>query len=102
MDKRRSRFRPEFAKDLDRALAYYTDLGPALVERFRAAVADSVRAIGDRSESYPSVLDDLRACRVSGFQYLILFSLDGDQVLIGRLVHGASDPNRWDRRSGGD
>jgi hypothetical protein len=49
-------------------------------------------------ESFGIVLADVRAARVRGFPYLLLFEMKGDAVEVLGVFHTAADPSKWRAR----
>ncbi len=92
------RFHPLVAEDLSSAIRWYDDISPKLGNRFRRAVNLRFDTIELRPESFGRVQDELRATRVAGFPYLVLFECDGNAVEVFGVFHAAADPQKWKTR----
>lgn len=55
---------------------------------FYACAGDSIR----NPLLYPKVHNEFRRCLLRRFPYAIYFTIDGDQIIITGLFHGARDP----------
>jgi plasmid stabilization system protein ParE len=79
------------------AIDWYESRAVGLANRFRAAVNRSL----DEIERYPSLNpaafgdSDIRFRRVGSFPYLLLYRIKSGFVEILRIVHSASDPEKW-------
>jgi hypothetical protein len=81
------RFHPQAADDLEHAIAWYEALSFDLSNRFRQSVSYCFDQIEHRSESFGRVDGALRAARVRGFPYNILFVCSTSHVEILYVCH---------------
>ena len=91
----RRRYHPQFSSDLREAVQHFDGISPALGNRFRAAVREKLGLITDHPELYASMSGPIRACRLSRFPYVVLYTVDADCVSFVSLVLGSSDRANW-------
>jgi hypothetical protein len=70
------RFHPLVSEDLKAAMSWYDGVGPDLGNRFREAVEVRFDSIEAYPESYGRLVDQLRAARIAGFPYLVIFEFN--------------------------
>ena len=92
------RFHPLVAEDLQAATKWYDDISVDLGNRFRRAVNSRFDAVESRPDLYGRVQNEIRATRVEGFPYLVVFEIFGDVAEVLGVVHSAADPAKWNRR----
>ena len=91
----RRRYHPQFSSDLRDAVQHFDGISQVLGKRFRAAVREKLGLITDHPELYACILGQIRACRLSRFPYVVLYTVDGDCVSFVSLVLGSSDRSKW-------
>lgn len=91
-------FNPSIPDDLVAALDYYSEMSPALADRFRSAVNRRLDNIAERPESFPVDVDSIRFAKIDRFPYLVFFVLKSDFVSVLAIVHGSKDPVAWRNR----
>jgi len=91
-----TRVRPQAAADAEEIFAYLVKQSVPVARRFMEAAADTPIAIRDdptlgiRWHNRSGCLTKLRWKRVQGFKkYLIFYRMDGDVVVVQRILHGA-------------
>jgi hypothetical protein len=84
--------------DLEESLAWYEAISFELANRFRQQVDARFTLIEQRPESFGRVDNSVRATRVPGFPYLVLFESFPECVRILGVVHASADPEKWRRR----
>jgi hypothetical protein len=89
------RFHPLVADDLSAATTWYDDISVDLGNRFRQSINARFDSVGFRPESFGLVHDKLRAARVDGFPYLVIFEHNNNVATIIGVFHAASDPDKW-------
>ncbi|MCU0961031.1 MAG: type II toxin-antitoxin system RelE/ParE family toxin [Pirellulaceae bacterium] len=85
------RFHPLVADDRQAAAGWYDEISVDLGNRFCRAVDTQLDAVELRPVSYGRVQDELRAARVEGFPYLVVFQHDGMVTEVLGVFH-AADP----------
>lgn len=96
---RRIRVHPQAADDLEDAIAWYEAISFELSNRFRENVKQCLKQIRERPESFGLLDASLRAARVRGFPYSILFKCSTNYVEILHVSHSSADPHRWRPKS---
>lgn len=86
------------ADDLSSATRWYDDISVELGNRFRQAITSRFDAVRVRPESFGRVTGELRAARVEGFPYLVIFELDRGVSHVLGVFHAAADPDKWTKR----
>lgn len=92
------RFHPLVAADLADATGWYDAISSELGSRFRESVNARLDVITSRAESFGLVDGHLRATRLQGFPYLIVFEMLEQHVEVIGFFHSASDPEKWRMR----
>jgi plasmid stabilization system protein ParE len=90
--------RPAAEADIRETYAYLQDVRPGLGDQF----SGRLREVFDRVESNPEscgvVWQDVRAVRVSKFQYVVYYVVFVDRVEVLAVLHGARDELTWRAR----
>ena len=95
-------FHPDFPKDVVRFANQYRSISTKLELRFRAEVAAAL----DRIKASPSgaghflntssnVVREVRRRNLVSFPHFVLYGVHNENVVIGALIPGASDPLTW-------
>ncbi|MDA0281856.1 MAG: type II toxin-antitoxin system RelE/ParE family toxin [Planctomycetota bacterium] len=95
----RLRFHSLFVSDLEKAVEWYDSVSVELGNRFRSMVDSRFDDIAESSESFGLVFEDVRFARLRKFPYIILFRPVSNTVHVLGLFHGASNPEKWHRRT---
>ena len=95
-------FHPEFAKDIRRFEAEYSQISDGLAARFRNevdhaidAIKSSPRAAGHFLNVGSSIVSELRRRNLKSFPFFVLYGYAGDQLFIGSIIPSRSDPLTW-------
>lgn len=96
---RQRRYHPAFAADLSAANVYYDKISADLGNRFRSMVRLQLAAIAERPALFGRIHDNIRACMVNRFPYMILYEDQDDAVFMLGIYHVASDQGVWFKRS---
>jgi hypothetical protein len=98
---RRFRFHPLVADVISAAIEWYEGRSVGLGERYRAAVDARFDEVIASSEEFPRAFDDAdyRFVRIPKFPYLVLFRVQPEIVNVAGLIHSATDPRKWRRRT---
>jgi plasmid stabilization system protein ParE len=98
--------RPEAEADIGGAYGWYEDQSPGLGEEFLASVDESLAAIRQTPQRFPTVLREpdlaVRRARLRRFPYGIYYIWDErgtGGVSIIACMHGRRDPSRWRSRT---
>ena len=91
-------FHPDAEAELSEAIQYYEDVEPGLGQDFAVEVYSAVQ----RAIAYPrawKVLEgEVRRALVRRFPYGVLYSAEGDRILIVAVMHLHRDPGYWKGR----
>jgi hypothetical protein len=95
-------FHPEFAKDIRRFEAEYSQVSVGLATRFRDEVDQAISAIKSSPTSAghflnikSPVVPELRRRNLKSFPSFVLYAFKGDQLFFGSIIPSRSDPLTW-------
>jgi plasmid stabilization system protein ParE len=91
---------PEALLEYQEAALYYEVRDASLAHRFVEAIEDAIRRIVESPLSWRVVDDDVRRCLTRHFPYAVLYTVDGDDILIVAIMHGHREPGYWRGRVG--
>lgn len=91
-------FHPSIPDDLDEAVGYYEEISTVLANRFRDQVNCRLNEIVDHPELFPLDLAPVRFAKIERFPYIVFFAVNEFTVIILAIVHGRSDPAKWQDR----
>jgi len=91
-------FHPEALEEYREAARYYAARDTQLAARFVEAVEDAIRRIVESPSSWRILEDGVRRCLTRVFPYGVLYSVEGDHILIVAVMHGSRDPGYWRHR----
>lgn len=94
MTPRRDSLRAAAETDLADARAWYEDQRPGLGDEFLASVAAALTRLEENPEQFPVYYRDFRRVLVEWFPYKVFFRMQGDAVVVFRVIHAASDHRR--------
>jgi plasmid stabilization system protein ParE len=83
--------RPEAKADLVRARDWYEQQCPGLGDAFLAAIAEGLLRIEAGPEHFPFYYRGFRRALTRRFPYKFFFRIEGDAVIVFRVLHGAQD-----------
>lgn len=92
------RYLPDAFRDLNEALAYYSQRSPDAAQRFADAVRTEEQAILDFPEMAYSLGGKLRILRVTRFPYSLVYLPVEDDILIIAVAHHRRRPAYWKSR----
>ena len=78
---------PPSDKELEEAVDYYNDQMPGLGEQFYNAFLNTVNYIPIAPDAWRKVGSNTRRINIKRFPYLILYVLDGNDILITCIAH---------------
>ncbi len=91
-------FHPEALAEYEDAARYYSGCQPGLEMRFIAAVEKAIAQIIESPASWRILEDDIRWHLTRVFPYAIIYSVEGDYVLIIAVMHCHQKPGYWRNR----
>ena len=80
--------------DLREARDWYEARRVGLGDEFLLAIAEALRSLEESPERHPLYYRGLRRLLLKRFPYKLFFRIDGDQVIVFRVLHGARDHRR--------
>ena len=86
--------RPAAEADLAEARAWYEGQRPGLGDEFLASIADAFSRLEERPEQFPVYYRGFRRVLVHRFPYKVFFRIEGEMVIVFRVLHSASDHRR--------
>lgn len=91
-------FHPEALIEFEEAARYYSQLQPGLDLRFIASIREGVDRIVEEPTRWRTFDEDVRRCFTHIFPYGILYTIEGDYVLIVAVSHYSRKPGYWKDR----
>lgn len=100
-------FHPEAHAEYRDAALYYEEHRQGLGEAFVVEVEATIARILDSPHRWRRIAPDIRSCRTRTFPYAVLYSIEGDFILVTAVMHLRRKPGYWvtrrhDHRSGGE
>jgi len=92
-------FHPAARVELREAQEWYESRVFGLGSEFARAVESALMAIQRRPATYAVVHDEVRQAVLRRFPYSILFTLEGDGILVLACFHHRRDPKIWQERA---
>lgn len=86
-------------QELAQALEYYERAVPGLGLEFLDEVERTVRRILLQPEAWTRLSEIHRRCRMRRFPYGLIYSVEGDVVLVVAVFHLHRHPDLWKERS---
>jgi hypothetical protein len=81
------RFLPPAAREVREAARYYEEKVPGLGFDFMAEVRAAIRRILQHPQAWCPLDNEFRRCRTSRFPYGLIYTIEGDHVLIIPVMH---------------
>ncbi len=89
---------PPSDKEMEEAIDYYNDQMPVLGEQFYNSFLSSVDYISIAPDAWRKVGNNTRRINIKRFPYLILYVLDGEDILITCIAHQHRNPTYYSNR----
>ena len=87
--------------DLREARDWYDQRRPGLGNEFLLTVGDAMLALEEAPEGYPVYYRDFRRVLTDRFPYKVFYRIEGQVVIVYRILHAAREHRReLNRRSG--
>ena len=81
--------------ELDEAVRWYGEQAPGLGNAFLIEVLATADRIMRFPEAWHPLGDAIRRCRLSRFPYGLIYTIDGDDVLVLAVAHLHRRPGYW-------
>jgi len=88
-------FHPEARKEYLEAAAFYKKRRPGLGAAFTFEIEATIERIIESPTRWRVVEQDVRRCLSHTFPYGILYTIEGDSVLIVAIMHLRRRPGYW-------
>lgn len=92
------RFLSPAQQDLAEAIEHYERAAPGLGLQFLDEVERTVRRILLQPEAWRRVSGRFRRCRTRRFPYGLMYSIDGDVIVVAPVFHVRRHPDTWKGR----
>jgi plasmid stabilization system protein ParE len=92
-------FHPEARLEYREAAAFYESRRPGLGAAFTREIEAVIEQILQAPDRWRFIGQDVRRCLAHIFPYGILYTIEGDFVLIVAVAHGSRKPGYWRERS---
>jgi len=86
---------PPAIDELDEAIAYYNDQLPELGNQFYRAFLATTNYISKAPTAWRKIGENTRRINVKRFPYLLLYVVDGDDILITCIAHQHRNPSYY-------
>lgn len=91
-------FHPEALYEFQESAIFYSSQQPGLGDRFIAAVQSAVDHIVSSPEAWRVIDGDVRRFLTKVFPYAVLYTIEGDYILIVAVMHCHREPGYWHHR----
>lgn len=92
--KRSVYFRAAARTDLQQAYDWYEERRVGLGDEFLGAVSQAILRMETNAESFPPYYRGFHRVLTHRFPYKLFFRIEGDIVIVFRVLHGAQDHKR--------
>ncbi len=92
-------FTPPARSELSDAVIFYEMQHPGLGARFKREVRASIQRLVEFPESASPAGSDIRKTFIRAFPYKVIYSLEGDFILILAIAHQHRLPEYWIHRN---
>ncbi len=86
-------FHPRVADDLGAIVEYYRELDPSLPARLRTRFREQLDRLVDFPASGAPLFDDFRRVVIKRFPYMLVYRIEGDQILVLAVISFRRDPD---------
>lgn len=90
--------KPEAADDIREAFDYYEDKRPGLGSEFVDVLDDTLDLIQQFPLAHAQVRQNARRAPLKRFPYLVIYTVEQDEIFVHACIHGKRDPREWQRR----
>lgn len=92
------RVRPEAARDLEDAAAWYEEQRGGLGQEFLDEVRRSLQRVAEQPELYPTMHRKTRRALTHRFPFGVFYRVEASSIVVVAVMHGSRDPQRWKQR----
>ncbi|MFZ5561785.1 MAG: type II toxin-antitoxin system RelE/ParE family toxin [Pseudomonadota bacterium] len=91
-------FHPEARLELLNSVSHYSEIQPALGERFLESVTSSLQSISENPELGAEIERGIRRKLTRVFPYALLYVVESERILILAVLHCHQRPGYWRSR----
>ena len=84
--------------ELDEAIAWYAQQAPGLGDAFLVETLKAFLLIEQFPDAWHPLGPNLRRCRINRFPYAVVYTVDGNDLLVVALAHQHRKPLYWRNR----
>jgi toxin ParE1/3/4 len=92
------RFHPAALEEYREAAMWYARRQRTLASRFTASIEDALKRVVESPDRWRILEEDVRRCLTRIFPYAILYTIEGDFILILAVMHCSREPGYWHNR----
>jgi toxin ParE1/3/4 len=92
------RLLPDAKAEMAAAVDWYEQQRTGLGSAFISRVREVIDRISATPQMHGQVYQDIRKAIVRQFPYLVLYRIEGPEVIVVAIFHSARDPNIWQAR----
>jgi plasmid stabilization system protein ParE len=81
--------------ELDEAIAWYAGQAPGLGDAFLIETLKALKLITQFPQAWHPLSPQTRRCRLNRFPYSVIYSQDGDDLLVIAIAHQHRKPGYW-------
>ena len=82
-------------QELDEAIAWYADQAPGLGDAFLIEILKTLKLITQFPQAWHPLSAQTRRCRLNRFPYSVIYSQEGDGLLVIAIAHQHRKPGYW-------
>ncbi len=93
------RFLEPAQAELDEAVEWYAAQAPGLGKAFLLETLKTLKLVAHFPQAWHPLSPTLRRCRLNRFPYSIIYSADGNDMLVIAIAHQHRKPHYWEKRA---
>lgn len=82
-------------QELDEAIAWYADQAPGLGDAFLIEILKTLKLVTQFPQAWHPLSAQTRRCRLNRFPYSVIYSQEGDGLLVIAIAHQHRKPGYW-------
>ena len=84
--------------ELEEAMEWYAEKAPGLGDAFLIETLKALQLIEQLPHAWHPLTPHIRRCRLRRFPYSVVYTLDGEDVLVLAIAHQHRKPQYWKNR----